>query len=104
MMPAVPDRDPNRAANPHRPDQSADLTFADPLTREPPGVEVAGPVLVDLPSCYVAVIPQKELTLRIAVMRNELSVVIPVRPRALLALVGKKRDLPDASGGVAPEL
>ena len=87
MMPAVPDRQPGRPANPHRPGQSADLTFADPATREPPGLQVEGPLLAELPSCYVAAIPEGDMRLRVAIMRNELSVVIPVRPTALLAIV-----------------
>ena len=87
MMPAVPDQQPGREANPHRPGRSADLTSADPATREPPGSIVEGAVLVELPSCYVAVIPEEDMILRVAAMRHELSVVIPVRPRALFAVV-----------------
>ena len=67
---------------------SADLTFAEPAdTRDSGGLAVDGTVLVEFNSCFLAVIPEASLTLRVAVMRGDLQIVIPVRPTALLALV-----------------
>lgn len=87
MMPAPPDREPERPDNPHRPGRSEDLSFAEPAEREPPGAEVDGPVIAELPSCYLAAIPAADLTLRVAIMRGQMHIVIPVRPAALLAVV-----------------
>lgn len=87
LMPAPPDREPGRAGNPHRPGQSEDLTFAEPADREPPGLAVVGPVLAELPSCYVALVPGEGLLLRVAIMREQMQIVIPVRPTALAAVV-----------------
>lgn len=67
--------------------ESLDLTYVDPLDRQPPGLPFDGPVLVGFPSCFMALIPQDGLQLRVAVMRNDLYVVIPVRPTAIIAVL-----------------
>jgi hypothetical protein len=87
MMPAPPDLEPGRPGNPHRPGRSEDLSFAEPADRDPPGLEVEGPVIAEMPSCYLALIPAADLTLHAAIMRGQMHIVIPVRPAALLAVV-----------------
>lgn len=87
LMPAPPNREPGRPENPHRPNRSEELTFMEPAERPPPGAPVDGPVLAVLPSCYVAVIPGDGLTLHAAVMREQMQIVIPVRPTAFAAVV-----------------
>ncbi|MFA9476978.1 hypothetical protein ACERK3_01600 [Phycisphaerales bacterium AB-hyl4] len=87
MMPAPPSTNPDRPASPHFNNKAANLTYADPATRPPPGLAVSGPVLVGFPSCYLAIVPEAGLNLHIAAMQGDLVVAIPVRPTAMLALI-----------------
>jgi hypothetical protein len=66
---------------------SSDLTYLDPRARATPGVAVCGTVIVAFPSCFMIFVPAKGLILHVAIMRGELQLIIPVRPRALLAMV-----------------
>lgn len=88
ILPAPPGGDlPHRQpSNPHHRGASPDLAYADPLRREPPGLEVRGPILVGFPSCFMALLPEEGLRLRLAVMRGDLCAVVPARPTALLAI------------------
>ena len=96
ILPAVPDRDPSRPPNVHIHTRAADLTYIEPTDRDIPGLSVEGPILADLGSCLVAVIPDASLTLRAAVMRDEFQIVIPVRDTALFAMIVlAKTDCPD---------
>ncbi len=76
-----------RPQSPHFASSSADLSYEDPRQRSTPGLTVRGAVLVGLPECFIGVLPAAGLQLHVAVMRGCLQVVIPVRPKALFALV-----------------
>ena len=89
FLPAPPDVHPGGPKSPlHMHDRTPDyLTYGDPAGREPPGLAVEGAVLVEFPSCYLAVLPAPGLTLRVAIMEQDAKVVIPVRPTALVGVV-----------------